>query len=431
MIEIIEPIKRISASIEVPGDKSISHRAFIISSLAKGKSLIKGSSVCADVKSTMNVLGKLGVKFTENSEGIVVESPGINNFNKSDDTLYAGNSGTTVRLLTGILAGLPFDTMITGDESLVKRPMKRIIEPLTEMGANIESEHGYLPLKITGTALRPVSYTLKIASAQVKSCVLLAGINAEGKTSVTEPSSTRDHTERMLPQFGITVEKKGLTTSVTGPQCAEPADITVPGDISSAAFFLAAALILQNSKITVSNAGLNPGRTGFIEIMRKMGANISISDKTSACNEPAGSITALSSRLEGTDIGGRLIPASIDELPVIAVVATQAEGMTIIRDAEELRVKETDRIATVAVELSKMGASIEPRSDGFVVNGPTQLTGSEVDSHGDHRLGMALAIAGLVAKGRTTVLGAECIPDSFPGFAEALNSLGAELRHGI
>ena len=426
MIEIIEPIKRISASIEVPGDKSISHRAFIISSLAKGKSLIKGSSVCADVKSTMNVLGKLGVKFTENSEGIVVESPGINNFNKSDDTLYAGNSGTTVRLLTGILAGLPFDTMITGDESLVKRPMKRIIEPLTEMGANIESEHGYLPLKITGTALRPVSYTLKIASAQVKSCVLLAGINAEGKTSVTEPSSTRDHTERMLPQFGITVEKKGLTTSVTGPQCAEPADITVPGDISSAAFFLAAALILQNSKITVSNAGLNPGRTGFIEIMRKMGANISISDKTSACNEPAGSITALSSRLEGTDIGGRLIPASIDELPVIAVVATQAEGMTIIRDAEELRVKETDRIEAVAENLRAMCADVEVTEDGLIIHGKQQLKGAVLESYGDHRIAMAFSIAGLVASGKTVIKDAECVNISFPGFFSFLRKLTNE-----
>jgi len=426
MIEIIEPIKRISASIEVPGDKSISHRAFIISSLAKGKSLIKGSSVCADVKSTMNVLGKLGVKFTENSEGIVVESPGINNFNKSDDTLYAGNSGTTVRLLTGILAGLPFDTMITGDESLVKRPMKRIIEPLTEMGANIESEHGYLPLKITGTALRPVSHTLKIASAQVKSCVLLAGINTEGKTSVTEPSSTRDHTERMLPQFGITVEKKGLTTSVTGPQCAEPADITVPGDISSAAFFLAAALILQNSKITVSNAGLNPGRTGFIEIMRKMGANISISDKKFAGKEPAGSITALSSKLEGTDIGGRLIPASIDELPVIAVAATQAEGMTIIRDAEELKVKETDRIEAVAANLRAMCADVEVMRDGLIIHGKQKLKGAVLESYGDHRIAMAFSIAGLVAFGKTVIKDAECVNISFPGFFSFLRKLTNE-----
>jgi len=316
--------------------------------------------------------------------------------------------------------------MITGDESLVKRPMKRIIEPLTEMGANIESEHGYLPLKITGTALRPVSYTLKIASAQVKSCVLLAGINAEGKTSVTEPSSTRDHTERMLPQFGITVEKKGLTTSVTGPQCAEPADITVPGDISSAAFFLAAALILQNSKITVSNAGLNPGRTGFIEIMRKMGANISISDKTSACNEPAGSITALSSRLEGTDIGGRLIPASIDELPVIAVVATQAEGMTIIRDAEELRVKETDRIEAVAENLRAMCADVEVTEDGLIIHGKQQLKGAVLESYGDHRIAMAFSIAGLVASGKTVIKDAECVNISFPGFFSFLRKLTNE-----
>jgi len=423
MIKTITPVKKITGTITVPGDKSISHRAFIIASIAKGKSLISGSSSCADVKSTMHCLSMLGVEFQETDKGIAVLSPGMRNFKNPNKPLFAGNSGTTVRLLSGVLASLPFETEITGDSSLRKRPMQRIINPLKEMGAAISSDNGFLPIVIRGAELRGGYFKPDVSSAQVKSCILLAGINAKGRTVVKEPSQSRDHTERMLPEFQVPVFVKGSEIAIDGPVTPLPADINVPGDISSAAFLIAAAVLSKKGSLTIRNVGLNAGRTGFIDILRRMGANISISNKKLINNEAVGDITAVHSHLTGTEIGGKEIPKAIDELPIIAVTATQAEGETIIRDAGELRVKETDRIQAVAANLQAMRADVEITRDGLIIPGPQQLKGAVLESFNDHRIAMAFTIAGLTASGRTVIKDAECVDISFPGFFSVLKDI--------
>jgi len=429
----------------VPGDKSISHRALMLGALADGTGRIEGFLPSGDCLATLSCMRRLGVEIehaiASSSTTLIVHGRGLRGLKAPVAPLDCRRSGTTMRLLAGILAGQTFDSVLTGDPQLLRRPMRRITQPLSAMGAKIEETDGHGPLVIHGQSkLHGSDHVLKVASAQVKSAILLGGLYADGPVTVKLPGPARDHTERMI---AAQVERRaGGPRPLTYDMCAATLDAAgirrlrsinrvVPGDISSAAFLIAAALMLPGSEVTIVGVGVNETRTGLLDVLCGMGADLTLEDRREQGGEPVADIRVRASMILPAEIRGETVVRMIDEFPILAVLATQAEGTTVVRDAAELRVKETDRIATVAVELSKMGASIEPRSDGFVVNGPTQLTGSEVDSHGDHRLGMALAIAGLVAKGRTTVLGAECIPDSFPGFAEALNSLGAELRHGI
>jgi len=340
------------------------------------------------------------------------------------ETIDAGNSGTTMRLLSGILAGQDFSSTITGDEYLKKRPMRRIILPLREMGAKISSpDDNHPPITIVGQKLKPIDYHSTIASAQVKSCILLAGLYAKGRTSVTEPSPSRDHTERMLKYLGAPVEIKGTTIFIEGLFELEARAITIPGDVSSAAFFIIACLLLENSEIRIKGVGINPTRTGIIDVLREMGANIVIENVRELCGEPVADLIVKSNTLRATKIGGDLIPRIIDEIPVLAVAATQAEGVTEISDAQELRVKESDRIGNVVSELSKMGASIKEKEDGMVISGGKRLVGSSVNSFGDHRMAMALTIGGLIADGETTISDVDCIDTSFPHFMDTLNRM--------
>ncbi|MDD5686802.1 MAG: 3-phosphoshikimate 1-carboxyvinyltransferase [Elusimicrobia bacterium] len=413
---------KIAGEIEVASDKSISHRALMISAVSKGETRIKNFLKAEDCISTMNCLKKLGVSISEENDEIIVKGSGLK-LDKPLKILDAGNSGTTVRLLSGILAGQSFTTKITGDESLSKRPMRRIIEPLEKMGAKIKSSDGCLPIEIEGTSLNPVEYESRLSSAQVKSCVLLAGLYADGITSFTEPEKSRDHTERMLKNFGAKVIVKNNTVSVKGPAKLCSSDIYVPGDISSAAFFIAAAAIIKNSKLRIKNVGVNPTRTGVIDVLKRMGAKISIENKRKIAGEPVADIVIKSTDLKSTEIGREEIPLLIDEIPIIAVAATQSEGTTRITDARELRVKETDRLKAMSSELKKMGADIEEYEDGLVIKGPTKLKGAKVDSYKDHRIAMSLAIASLVADGDTEIKDKECVNISFPEFWNILKNI--------
>lgn len=408
-------VKKITCEIEVSQDKSISHRALIISSITDGPSRIKNFLRADDCISTMNCLKNLGVDISEKNNEIIVKGTGLK-LKESSKVLDAGNSGTTVRLLSGILAGQNFTAKITGDESLSKRPMKRIIEPLEKMGARLKSNDGYLPLEIEGANLKPVNYESKIPSAQVKSCVLFAGLYAEGNTSFTEPLKSRDHTERMLKKFGAEVSIIKNTVSVKGIAKLHPAEVCIPGDISAAAFFIVAATIVKNSGLRIKNVGINPTRTGIIDVLKRMGADISIENEKANAGEPVADVIVKSAELKSTEIGKNEIPLLIDEIPIITVAATQAEGITKITGAGELRVKETDRLKAVSSELKKMGADIEELEDGLIIKGPTKLKGAKLDSYNDHRIAMSLSIASLVAWGNTEIKDFECVNISFPNF---------------
>lgn len=412
----------LNGEVVIPSDKSISHRAVMFSSLAKGTSIIKNFSKGQDPLSSLSVCKSLGISadfIDENTLKIIsygkLKAPKTN--------LDCGNSGTTMRLMSGILAGQNFQSVLTGDESLSKRPMKRIIEPLTLMGANIESEDYKSPLKISGNTLHSIDYNSKLASAQVKSCVLLAGLNAEGKTSFTEPYVSRDHTERMLKYMGANINVINNTVSVEKSEL-EAKQIEICGDISSAAYFIVAALIVPNSKIILKNVGLNPTRTGIIEAVEKMGANIKILNKKIVSGEEVGDIEVSASDLEGCIIEGDIIPRLIDELPVIAVLATQAEGETVVKNAQDLRNKESDRIKTIVHELQKLGADIQETDDGFIVYGKKALKGgAEVETYHDHRLAMSLYVAGLICQKNISINGFEWVNISFPEFDNIFNSL--------
>ncbi|MDI6756547.1 MAG: 3-phosphoshikimate 1-carboxyvinyltransferase [Endomicrobiia bacterium] len=422
-------MKRVSGKITVSPDKSVSHRALMISSIARGKTIVKNFLRSDDCLSTMACLRKLGVVIKDEGDRIIVDGRGPK-LAAPTETLYAGNSGTTVRLLSGILAAQNFKTKITGDGSLSARPMKRIERPLKMMGASVRTSDGKLPMEITGGNLKNIDYASEIASAQVKSCVLLAGLYADGKTTFREPMRSRDHTERMLSNFGAKITSSsdgpGFWVSVDGPAVIEsPGTLEVPGDISSAAFFMVAAAILPGSRITILNVGVNPTRTGIIAILRRMGARVEISNRRESGGEPSADITVEHSDLIGIAIGADEIPLLIDELPIIAVAASQAVGATRVTGAEELRVKETDRIKSVVGELLKMGARIEELKDGFVVEGPTKLKGAAVASGGDHRMAMSLAVARLAADGETRVINSECASVSFPEFYGLLNKITA------
>jgi len=415
--------KRIKGEISLPGDKSISHRAIMLGSIAQGKTRVKGFSDCADCRNTLNAFLKLGIEIEDHSQGeLTIHGQGFKGLTSAKEIIDVGNSGTTMRLLSGILAGQDFSSTITGDESLQRRPMKRIILPLREMGAKISSpDNNHPPITIVGQKLHPIDYHSPVASAQVKSCVLLAGLYAKGRTSLTEPSPSRDHTERMLKYLSGPVEIKGTTIFIEGVSELEARAITIPGDISSSAFFIIACLLLKNSEIRIKGVGINPTRTGVIDILKKMEADIVIENIHELCGEPVADLIVKSSNLRGTNIGGALIPRIIDEIPVLAVAATQAEGVTEISNAQELRVKESDRIGNLVSELSKMGASIKEKEDGMVISGGKRLAGSSVNSFGDHRIAMALTIGGLIADGETTVNDVACIDTSFPHFMDTLN----------
>lgn len=418
-------LSSLQGEISIPGDKSISHRAVMFGAMAEGKTTINHFLAGEDCLSTISCFEKMGVSIKREDEYVEVEGKGIEGLSEPASILDVGNSGTTTRLMLGILAGVPFHTSLIGDESIAKRPMSRVTVPLRSMGAKIDGrEHGqYTPLSTRGGALKAIHYHSPVASAQVKSAILLAGLHAEGTTKVTEPFTSRDHTERMLRAFGVDVEVDGTTVSIEGGQSLRGTDVYVPGDISSAAFFLVAGAIVPNSRIVLKNVGLNPTRTGIIDVLQQMGARLTISNERIQNGEPIGDLTIETSQLKGIEIGGDLIPRLIDEIPVIALLATQANGKTVIKDAEELKVKETNRIDTVATELSKLGASVTPTADGLIIEGKTALKSGEVDSYGDHRIGMMLAVAAATATGEVTLMRSEAIHVSYPTFFEDLDKL--------
>ena len=421
--------RHLHGEITIPADKSISHRAVMFSSLAKGTSIIRNFSDGQDPLTTLKIFNQLGIESDIKENEIIIKSTG--KLKQNNLPLDCGNSGTTMRLVTGILAGQKFNSVLIGDESLSKRPMKRIIEPLTQMGAIIEANEYKAPLKITGQDLHAIDYTSQIASAQVKSCILLAGLgvgvnNIEGRngiTSVTEPYLSRNHTELMLKHMGANITTKGTKVSIQKSELA-PIEIDICGDISSAAYFIVAALIVPNSKIILKNVGLNPTRTGILDVAQKMGANIKILDKKEVYGENVGDIQIEYSELNGCEISSEIIPRLIDEIPIIAVLATQAKGKTVIKDAQDLRNKESDRITAVVTELKKLGANIDETPDGMIIRGKCNLLGdTEVETYHDHRLAMSLYVAGLICEKEILINGFEWVNISFPTFEELFNKL--------
>ena len=413
----------LNGTIEIPADKSISHRAIIFSSLAKGKSTIKNFSNGQDPYSTLKVFQNLGVEITENEGIITVNSTG--NLSAPNQNLDCGNSGTTMRLLSGILAGQNFNSTLIGDVSLSKRPMKRVIEPLSLMGAQIESNDFRAPLKFFGSKLHSITYKSKIASAQVKSCILLAGLNVEnGITTVTEPFVSRNHTEIMLKAMGAKIKTNGTTVSIEKSKLS-PIEIVIPGDISSAAYFIVSALITPNSDIILKNVGLNQTRTGILDVVKQMGADLEILDERTICGEKVGDLRVKYTKdLKACNISGEIIPRLIDEIPVIAVLATQADGQTRISDAQDLRNKESDRISALVNELKKLGAKIEETPDGMIIEGKTVLSGNcEVETYHDHRLAMSLYVAGLICNKEILINEFEWVNISFPTFLNLFENL--------
>jgi len=419
----------LNGSVKVPGDKSISHRSLMLGAMAEGKTRVTGFLSSADCLSTLNCLSSLGVEIKRlNSTELMIKGVGLKGFKEACDVLNVENSGTTMRILSGVLAGQNFFSVLSGDDSLRKRPMKRIIEPLRLMGADIWArEKGTrAPIAITGRPLKGISYETPIPSAQVKSCILLAGLLADGKTCIKEKAKSRDHTERMLKFLGADIEVKNNEICIQGGSKLKGAEVKIPGDFSSASFLLVAALLAGDSEITIENVGVNPTRMGLLNILLDMGARIKLFNEKVLCGEPSAEICVKSSILKGVTIGGDIIPKIVDELPIFAVAATQAEGTTLVKDAKELRFKETDRIKAICSELKKMGADIEEFEDGFAVHGPNKLKGCVCSSFGDHRMAMALAVAGLFAEGTTIIEDSECIDISFPGFRDVLSSLTKE-----
>lgn len=415
----------LKGEIKVPGDKSISHRAVMFGSISSGITRVDNFLPGEDCLSTISCFRRLGVEISQDGRQVTIMGKGVDGLKEPEETLYVGNSGTTIRLMMGILSGLPLQAELEGDESIAKRPMTRVTRPLSMMGASIAGrENGeFTPLTVTGQKLKGITYELPVASAQVKSAILLAGLQAEGETTVIEPVKTRDHTERMIRHFGGSVDRDGNAITVRGGQKLRGTDIEVPGDISSAAFFLAAGAIVPGSDIVLKNVGLNPTRTGIIDVLLSMGANITIEERGAKRSEPAGDIRIKYSRLKGTTVEGELIPRLIDEIPAIALLATQAEGRTVIRDASELKVKETNRIDTVVNELKKLGAIIRATEDGMVIEGKSPVKGGTVSAHGDHRIGMMLSIAALAASEDVLLEESESIAVSYPDFFRDLQSL--------
>jgi len=447
----ITPARRLKGNLRLPGDKSISHRAALIAGLARGRSQLTNFSTSSDCTSTLRCLAQLGVRIEQHENDVRIDGVGIGGLTAPQEALDCGNSGSTIRMLAGVLAGNDFTATLTGDKSLRSRPMRRIIEPLEMMGAAFESEAGHPPLRLTGRRpLTPISYELPVASAQVKSCVLLAGLHAHGRTEVVERlGGTRDHTERMLHWFGVEVEDapnsdgRKKSCAVNGPANFPARNVNIPGDFSSAAFLIATAALLPGSEFNIEGVGLNPTRTQLLTVLRQVGANIETADAREVCNEPVGTLRIrgmetggqLATRTAGATINGaqgpsppltidgQLTAALIDELPLVAVIGTQIPSGLIIRDARELRFKESDRIAATVVNLRAMGAEVEEYDDGLMVGGAVQLRGTQLESFNDHRIAMAFSVAALLAKGESELAGGECVAISFPEFFELLESV--------
>jgi 3-phosphoshikimate 1-carboxyvinyltransferase len=422
----VKPAGGLKGTITVPGDKSISHRSVMLGSISNGTTHVSGFLTGADCLATVDCFRKMGIEIDINGTNVTIHGKGMHGLKKPDAQLDCKNSGTTIRLISGILAAQPFDCSITGDSSIQKRPMDRIRNPLALMGAKIygnENKKLYAPLKIIGAKLTGIHYALPVASAQVKSAVILAGLYADGETVVTEPEPTRDHTEIMLNYLGADISHNGNDIICRPVKELYAKDIYVPSDISSAAYFMAAAAITDNSDITITNVGVNPTRTGIIDVLNVMGADIKIINQKNVCGEKVADIRVKSSKLKGIEIGGAIIPRLIDEIPIIAVCACFADGTTVIKDAQELKVKETNRIKTVVEELKKMDADITETDDGMVINGTGMLKGAEINSHDDHRIAMSMAVAALKAKDSTTIKNAESVDISFPGFFDFLEKL--------
>ncbi|NLO74920.1 MAG: 3-phosphoshikimate 1-carboxyvinyltransferase [candidate division WS1 bacterium] len=418
-------------TLTAPGDKSISHRALILGALAEGDTLIHGLLQAEDCRRTAEALTEMGAEMSAwGTDPFRVYGVGRQGLMTPCCGLDLGNSGTGLRLLMGVIAGQNFSAQLTGDGSLRRRPMDRVAEPLMRMGALVEGGGPRYtpPVKVHGARLQAIHYTSPVASAQVKSAILLAGLNAPGETVVTEPARSRDHTERMLRAFGAQIEVEDLTVRLQGEPTLHGQEVIIPSDFSSAAFFLVAGCLLPSLDLSLKNVLLNPTRAGLLEALGQMGAEIEVSDQREVNAEPVGTLRPHSRCLHSAEIGGEIIPRLIDEVPLLALAATQASGQTVIRDAAELRVKESDRLATTAAALSAMGAEIETTPDGLVVSGPTPLHAAQIDSYGDHRIAMMAGVAGLLASGETLVSGAECIATSFPEFAHTLAQLGAEVE---
>lgn len=423
---VLEKINKIKGNIFVPGDKSISHRSLILGSISRGETRVYNLLNSLDCLRTLECMQSLGVKIELDEDNSVnIKGKGLYGLQEPKAILDVGNSGTTIRLLAGLLSGQNFYSVLNGDNSIRKRPMKRVVQPLRLMGADIwgrEDGH-FAPLSIKGSKLNSFQYTLPVASAQVKSALLLAGLYATGKTAISEPLSTRDHTERMLETMQADIKISPPEVKIKGGIELRSTDIFIPGDISSAAYFIAAASILRDSQIIIKQVGVNPTRTGIFEILKKMGTKIDILDYQIKSNEPRADLKIEYSELKGIEIKEEMVPLLIDELPLIAVVATQAQGKTVVSGARELRVKESDRIKAIVSELKKMGADIEEEEDGFIINGPTRLQGAVCESYNDHRIAMSLAVAALLAEGKTVIRNSECIDISFPGFEKTLQNL--------
>jgi 3-phosphoshikimate 1-carboxyvinyltransferase len=407
-------------------DKSISHRAIIFSSLSQGKSVIRNFLRADDPVSTLNACRTLGVAIDDKGDEIIVNGRGVHGLKEPFNVIDCGNSGTTIRLLSGVLSGNSFFSVLTGDESLTKRPMARVINPLSRMGAEImaRAENRYPPVAIKGKKLQPIEYIMPVASAQVKSAILLAGLYADGETVIIEPAKSRDHTERILPAFGAEIIIEGLRVRIKGGTELKGTDVYVPGDFSSAAFIVIGALLIKDADISITGVGLNPTRTGLLEVLKEMGAEVEISNMRNLSGEPVADIHCRGgAELKAVSVTREKIPALIDEFPILCVAATQAEGTTTIRGAGELRVKESDRIKSVVTELRKMGVELEEFEDGVSIKGKSELRGAVIESYGDHRIAMAMSIAGLIADGTTTICGVSSVNISFPGFFQILRRL--------
>lgn len=423
--------KYLKGEITPPPDKSISHRAIMFASIAEGKSIVKNFLKAEDPISTTNAFRMMGIEIEEKAGNeLVIHGKGLYGLKEPFDVIDCGNSGTTVRLISGILSGNPFFSVLTGDDSLKQRPMARVINPLKEMGADISarSSDKYLPMAIKGKVLKAINYTMPMASAQVKSCLILAGLYADSTTIITEPQKSRDHTERMLMAMGAEIEVEGLTIKVKGEgsrvKGLKPIDITIPSDFSSAAFFIAGALIIPDSEILIRNVCVNPTRTGLLDVIKNMGGDVRVENMRDVSGEPVADIYCKSAgSLKAVKISGDIMPSLIDEFPILCVLATQADGVTEIRGAEELRVKESDRIKAMATELKKLGVELDEYPDGISIKGKASLKGATVESYHDHRIAMSLAIAALVAEGTITINNSSCVDISFPGFFEELKRI--------
>lgn len=422
---IVRPMQSLRGETTVPGDKSISHRAVLLGALAHGKTEVRGWLAAGDTEASLRAIQALGIQVERHDKHTLTVHGG--QFQKPAQPLDLVNAGTGIRLLAGVMAGQPFTSTLDGSEQLRRRPMKRIIDPLVQMGAKIDSRDKYTPMTFSPAPLSGIRYELPMASAQVKSAVLLAGLFADGETTVVEPGPTRDHTERMLSAMGADIMVVDNEVAIKPTNALQPMDLTVPADFSSAAFLIVGALITPDSEVTIRGVNLNPTRTGLLDTLLEMGADITIFNEGVEAGEPVGDIQVKSSELHGVQVGGDRVVRMIDEFPILMVASLYAEGETIVRDAQELRVKETDRLAVMTTELRKLGAVITEMDDGFSILGKQQLLGAIVDGHDDHRVAMSLTIAGLIADEQTVVTDSKCAGDSFPGFMETLQRLGGYL----